>query len=155
MAPKQQPGKSKQDYETPQPFIDAVKTMLGIEDFTIDLAADASNNKAGLFYSIEEDSLSQDWGRWSGWCWLNPPFGKIEPWAKKAQAHSYDGTKIAMLVPSAVGSNWWRYNVEVSTYQLHLSPRLSFDGIAPYPKDCSLVLYGTPFRGSSTWRWRP
>lgn len=42
--PRQKPGRSKQDYRTPRAFLVAVKGLLGIEDFTIDLAASVSNS---------------------------------------------------------------------------------------------------------------
>jgi phage N-6-adenine-methyltransferase len=152
--PPQKPGKSKQDYSTPYEFIEAVYGLLNITEFAVDLAADASNAKAPVFYGVEEDSLAQDWARFPGWHWLNPPFGKITPWVERANIFGWQGVKVAMLLPAAVGSNWYREHVEGEAYVFFLNPRLSFDGVAPYPKDCMLALYGTPFRGASTWRWK-
>lgn len=156
--PVQKPGLSKQDYETPPEFINAVKARLGVVDFEWDLAASEQNSKAlHSYFSEEDDSLLQDWNRlitcaWPqfGWAWLNPPFGHIEPWAKKC---AESGIKVAFLVPAGVGANWFRDWVDGKALVLLLNGRISFDGIAPYPKDCILALYGvTP--GYEVWDWR-
>ena len=151
-SPLQKPGRSKQDYETPPEFIEAVKARLGIMEFCIDLAADRRNAKSAIYFSERDDSLLQDWEAFSGkgWCFLNPPFANITPWAKKC---SESGIKIAFLVPAAVGSNWFRHYVDGKARVLLLNGRISFDGIGPYPKDCILCLYGvTP--GYEIWNWR-
>ncbi len=153
--PVQKPGLSKQDYSTPPEFIAAVKSRLGISDFKWDLAASHLNSKAGAFnyYYEQEDSLIQNWGgglRGPWWCWLNPPFANIAPWAKKC---SESGIKIAFLVPAAVGSNWFRDYVDGKALVLLLNGRLSFDGVGPYPKDCLLALYGAE-PGYEVWDWR-
>lgn len=154
--PCQKPGLSKQDYATPPEFIDAAKQRLGIRDFAFDLAADMWNTKAEGYFTKEQDSLSQNWwhaaGVNHGWLWLNPPYADITPWAKKCSETT--GVNIAFLVPAAVGSNWFRDYVDGKAHVLLLNGRLSFDGIAPYPKDCILCLYG-PFRnGYEVWDWR-
>jgi phage N-6-adenine-methyltransferase len=151
--PVQKPGKSKQDYETPPEFVSAVEKLLGTY-FTMDLAADQANAKATRWYTKEDDALAHDWSWINGWCWLNPPFGRIAPWAKKCAEEGAKGVKIALLVPAAVGSNWYRDYVRNHAYVFDLEGRISFDGVAPYPKDCVLALYGTPFRGSAGWNWR-
>jgi phage N-6-adenine-methyltransferase len=156
MMPKQKPGKSKQDYRTPQDFIAAVKSRLHISSFEWDLAADASNTLASGFYSVEVDSLKQDWASHKGWLWLNPPYNDIEKWVHKAALESAKGAKIAMLVPASVGANWWKNWVEPCAYQLFLNGRLTFQGCDSfYPKDCTLLLY-TPYirSGNAVWNWR-
>lgn len=152
--PVQKPGLSKQDYETPPEFIAAVKNRLGISEFRIDLAADPFNTKAPEWIGEETNSLECNWTYLAGWAWLNPPYGNIAPWAKKC---SESGIKIAFLVPAAVGSNWFRDYVDGKALVLLLNGRLSFDGIAPYPKDCILCLYGAELYGESgyeVWDWR-
>src|SRR5262245_23845034 len=103
--PKQKPGKSKQDYQTPQEFLAATCDMLNIEGFDWDLAASPENTVAPNFFTEADNSLAQDWTKCQGWCWLNPPFSHIAPWAQKA--NEARGTNIAMLIPASVGSNWW------------------------------------------------
>jgi len=155
--PKQKPGKSKQDYGTPPELLTAVRKRLHISEFIMDLAASADNTVAETYYTEEDDALVQPWALWGGeWCWLNPPFGSIEPWVAKACNEAENGAHIAMLVPASVGSNWWSAYVEFYSYQLFLNPRLTFVGeTTPYPKDCALLLY-TPLAltGNECWRWK-
>lgn len=150
--PEQKPGRSKQDYETPAEFIEAVKSRLNISRFEVDLAASGNNAKAAVYIDEETNSLEQCWIDWTGpgWAWLNPPFGHIEPWARKC---AKSGIKIAFLVPAGVGANWFRDWVDGKALVLFLNGRLSFDGIAPYPKDCILCLYGVE-PGYEVWDWR-
>lgn len=56
--PAQQPGRSKQNYATPENFIVAVKARLGIDRFVHDFAADATNKKAATFFDEATDALS-------------------------------------------------------------------------------------------------
>jgi phage N-6-adenine-methyltransferase len=157
-------GSSKQDYETPSEFIAAVKSKFGIVDFAWDLAADARNAKAPNYISEREDSLSVDWERLkpSGDNWLNPPFDRIAPWAKKcADTMRIDvipesRCRIFLLVPAAVGSNWFAEHVYGHASILALNGRICFDGKAPYPKDCLLAIYGGGLTepGFGVWRWK-
>jgi len=160
--PAQKPGQSKQDYRTPAEFVEAVKRRLGIAQFEIDLAADDTNYVAPWWIGEAHDSLSVDWYRlsWNGWAWLNPPFANIAPWAAKCaefpaeEWHPDQKQRIAFLVPAGVGANWFRDYVDGKALVLLLNGRLSFDGIAPYPKDCMLCLYGVE-PGYEVWDWRP
>lgn len=160
MAPKQQPGKSKQDYGTPRAFLRASERLLCIRGYTVDLAASHENKV--VHRAFTEDSLSKDWedAIESGWGWLNPPFGDIAPWADKA---SSCGARVAMLVPASVGSNWWAAHVHGRAYVVFLQGRLTFVGTPPdpktgkpdpYPKDCALLLFGGTGPGYTVWDWR-
>jgi phage N-6-adenine-methyltransferase len=161
--PKQRPGLSKQDYQTPVDLLDAVKARLHIENFSIDLAASQENAIEARYYSEEDDSLVQSWVT-DGWAWLNPPYAKIEPWVAKAANEAAKGAHIAMLVPASIGADWWLHYVEGYAYQSFLNGRLCFipdwreRGFTTkplYPKDCVLLLY-TPwgFTGHEIWNWR-
>jgi phage N-6-adenine-methyltransferase len=157
--PQQKPGRSMQDYQTPENFLAATKLKVGVETFAIDLAADEWNSAADLWYDEAQDSLKQPWYEPArgGWAWLNPPFGKLEPWVKKACTESLLGREsgIAMLVPAAVGSNWWRDWVHDRARVLLLNGRLTFVGQPTcYPKDCCLLLYGRFQQpGYEVWTW--
>jgi hypothetical protein len=68
--------------------------------------------------------------------------------------HLFD-TKIALLVPASVGSNWYRDYVDRYAYVLFLNGRIDFIPGEPYPKDCMLVLYGYSNKpGNRVWTWR-
>lgn len=151
-------GNSKQDYATPADFMRAVEKRFG--PLAFDLAADASNAKAARYFTVEQDSLAQDWTAldlhdWTRhWAWLNPPFDRIEPWARKC-AESKHAVDILFLVPAAVGANWWRDWVHKEAAVLFLNGRLSFDGKNPYPKDCALCTYSRRVvPGYDVWNWR-
>jgi hypothetical protein len=66
--PAQRPFQSKQDYATPTNFIQAAKRRLGIEEFAIDFAADATNTKAPIWWGDIANSL-----RYSGVEWADQP----------------------------------------------------------------------------------
>lgn len=158
--PAQKPGRSRQDYGTPADFIAAVERRFG--PLAIDLAAREDNKKAPLCLTPEVDSLASDWTRFGDRnCWLNPPFADIAPWAAKcaltASAMRKNGGRILFLVPASVGANWFADHVHEKALVLVLTGRLSFDGIAPYPKDCMLCAFGgegLTMSGFDVWRWR-
>jgi phage N-6-adenine-methyltransferase len=162
--PQQKPGKSKQDYRTPQSFIDAIAERFGRPTF--DLAATAGEQIAGAdhYFTPEQDALRQSWAslptpgadeQFARVAFLNPPFGRIEPWAKKLTAECrYLRRWTLMLVPGSVGSEWYRQHIHGKALVLGLSPRLTFVGEThPYPKDCILIATGFGVVGFETWRW--
>jgi phage N-6-adenine-methyltransferase len=155
--PAQKPGRSKQDYATPRPFLAAVKRRLGIQSFEMDLAADSTNAVCPRYLTEEMDALATPWrGLWMGWAWLNPPFADIGPWARKCAETGSRRQPIAFLVPAAVGANWFRDFVDGRALVLFLNGRLKFMPDKPtwlYPKDCILALYGLP-PGYEVWNWR-
>lgn len=159
--PSQKPGRSRQDWQTPPEFLEAVKSRLRIVDFERDLAASADNTVCPYFFDETDNALVKDWRitryePYSLWFWLNPPYADIGPWVAKCVEESQRGAHIACLVPASTGANWWRDHVVNDAYILYLNGRLTFVGAdGPYPKDLALLLY-TPFvrSGSATWNWR-
>lgn len=154
--PQQRPGRSRQDYQTPPEFITALKRRLYIDEFHLDLAATAENAVAPMFYTEEDNALTQSWGSARTWNFCNPPYANIAPWVHKAWVESGAfGAQIAMLLPAGVGSNWWRDSVHGKAHVLFLNGRLTFVGAtACYPKDCVLLLYTPHTRGGyEVWHW--
>lgn len=155
---------SKQDYQTPPEFIAAVESRFGAIRW--DLAADATNAKADRYYAAPDDkfvlperrdALAQDWARDCGsqLCWLNPEFGNITPFAEKCAFEVQRGCRILMLTPASVGSDWFHRHVVPYAHVIELSPRMSFDGKHPFPKDLILSVYMHGLTGRSYWRWKP
>lgn len=159
---------SKQDYQTPPEFIKAVEARFG--KILFDLAASAHNTQHPDYFNEATDSLKQDWAALAktlhhkppglGLLWLNPPFANITPWAHKCMIECVKsdfpwGIRIAFLVPASVGSRWFADYVSGEANVFFLTGRLSFDGKAPFMKDCLLALYG-PRTGEvmETWDWR-
>ena len=153
--PKQQRFRSEQVVCTPVDFLAALKGKLGIHDFSIDLAAGASNAVTAQYYSEYDNALIQNW-KFEGWGFCNPPFGDLQPWVEKALSESRGGAKVAMMVPASVGSSWWGWFVHESAYVLFLHPRLTFVGhTSPYPKDLAVLLYAPYLNGGyDFWDWK-
>ena len=153
--PIQKPGRSKQDYGTPQAFIDAVVLRFG--PLACDLACTRENRKAPEgYYFPETDSLRQPWAEHHprGNLWLNPPFADIDPWAEKCAASMHRNGFILLLTPASIGCGWFSRHVLGKAVVLGLSPRLTFEGTtAPYPKDLMLSVYGYGLSGFDQWRW--
>ena len=95
----------------------------------------------------------QPWHAIGGLLWLNPPFGKITPWAAKCHAEAAKGARIALLVPASIGSNWYRDNIHDRHRVLFLNGRIVFDGKNGFPKDCMLVIFGDE-PGFDVWTWK-
>lgn len=149
MKPREQrPGRSRQDYRTPDRFLRAVCAKFGTPRF--DLAATMDNAVCPDSYSPEQNSLAQPWPT-DRLCWLNPPYANIRPWVEKA---SRSGAEVLMLLPASVGSLWYASYCfgKAATYFLY--PRLSFSHIGPYPKDLMLLHYGPGVRPDyHIWSW--
>jgi phage N-6-adenine-methyltransferase len=162
VAPRQKPGKSKQDYRTPPEFLQAVRVLLGIRKFSLDAAADIRNRVCPLHYSKERNGLHHPWSTritrtidW--WVWCNPPYADIDPWVRKAYVELMGhGVQSALLLPAAVGSLWWANWVHEKALVQFIRPRLVFVGeTAPYPKDLALVLYSPQLLpGYEPWDWK-
>lgn len=158
MPPIQKPGKSRQDYQTPPEFLQALKNRLGILNFGLDIAA-SPENAVCLEYITEEMNALDESQVWcsDGWAFCNPPYANITPWVRKAFEESrHPLTQIAMLVPASVGANWWLNHVHNKAYVYFLNGRLTFIGeTTPYPKDCAILLYASFLQGGyKVWDWR-
>jgi phage N-6-adenine-methyltransferase len=151
---------TKQDYGTPWTFIHAVEARFG--KISVDLAASPHNAKADRFIDRDRDSLSYDWRIHDGNLWLNPEFANIAPWAEKAATMRDVKGFLFMLTPASIGSGWFERHVRGNAFVLGLSPRMTFEGMAPnpktgkvdaYPKDLMLSVFGFGLHGFDTWRW--
>lgn len=166
-APVQKPGKSRQDFPTPPSFLGAVANRFGAID--LDLACRPDNMVAPLGVTQELDSLTQDWSDPMYWnkeanvvesgesirvAFCNPPFADIDPWAAKCSSCQLLPRWTLLLVPASIGSNWFTNHVNGKALVLGLNPRISFDGKAPYPKDCLLACFGFGSVGFDVWRWK-
>lgn len=152
--------RSKQEVGTPQNFLAAVQSRFGRIHW--DLAANRENSVAGMNYfgpgsTFAENSLIVPWSRSNragGPYWLNPPFGTIEPWAAKCATCRGMPRWTLLLVPAAVGSNWFQRHVAPNALVLELTDRITFVGQEqPYPKDLILGCFGFGVIGRAPWHW--
>jgi hypothetical protein len=160
--PEQKPGKSRQDYGTPDDFLDALELRFG--ELTWDCAADADNAVAGgdRFFSKDgESAFDADWRRFkrTDLLYMNPEFSGIAHlWAPLVAKWTTElpWLRLLMLTPAALGSEWYRKHVEDKAMVLPLNPRLTFVGEKdPYPKDLMLSCFGFGVTGVKQWRWAP
>jgi len=153
MMPAQKPHRSEQVVCTPRELLIAVAKRFG--PIQCDLACTRDNAVVPHCYAIEDgSSLAREWpSARAGLCWLNPPFGDVEPWARKCAEGE---TNVAMLVPASVGTRWYADYVHGRAFVLALSPRVQFVGHgASFPKDLLLCVYGAGLHGFDLWQWKP
>jgi hypothetical protein len=90
--------------------------------------------------------------------WLNPPFIKAYAFAEKCAAEApklVQDSKILLLVPASVGSNWYRDHVHRQADVLFLNGRISFDNNNNFGKDCMLCVFHAKQTGLiDVWNWR-
>ena len=162
MAPRQKPHKSKQDVQTPPDLLAAIKRDFGVTEWAWDLAAHAANAVCPRWFGPGSSDVTDSLGPVSwhipGDLWLNPEFGNLDPWAKKCADTWQDlngGTRIFLLTPASIGSNWFEDHVMGIAHVVALSPRVTFVGHKQgYPKDLILSVFGAVSGGFSTWRWK-
>jgi phage N-6-adenine-methyltransferase len=152
--PAQKPGKSVQDVGTPREFLNAVEKRFG--RIAVDLAAHDGNAVCDDFISVEDDAFEKIWHARPGLQWLNPPFANIGDWAMRAAAESGRGAHILMLIPAAIGTNYFCKWIWPFARIYALSPRLKFVGhTQPYPKDLILCEYSRDvIPALECWRWK-
>jgi phage N-6-adenine-methyltransferase len=150
--PAQKPSTSKQDYQTDPAFVRAVIKRWGPLSF--DLAAHAGNHQCPRYYTVQQNSLVQDWSSLAGNLWLNPPFLDIDPWAAKcSRTELQPGSRILFLTPAAVSTNWFADHVFGRARVFAVRPRLTFEGhTAGFPKDMILSVFGDA-PAFCLWRW--
>lgn len=70
--------------------------------------------------------------KWSGFVWMNPPFGGrngLEPWLEKFFDHG-DGVA---LVPDRTSAPWWQEYARRANLILFVAPKLKFIGVDGKP----------------------
>lgn len=155
---------SEQIVCTPRDLLDAVEARFGEMDF--DLAATVENCVAPRFVedrlsfygpgsTLAEDSLLADWSNRDGNLWLNPPFAKLAPWARKcAETPTGHGMRRIFLIVPLCTANWACDYVHGKALVLGLAPRVKFVGHSTaFPKDMMLACYGLE-PGFGVWRWK-
>lgn len=102
--------------------------------FTLDVCALPANAKCRKFFSPAEDSLKQ---RWTGMCWMNPPYGRtIGSWVKKAWESAQGGATVVCLLPARTDTRWWHEYVAHASEIRYVRGRLRFGNAvnsAPFP----------------------
>lgn len=141
------------EHPTPQPVFDALNAEFG---FQLDVCATAENAKCARYFTVKENGLAQ---KWSGMCWMNPPYGSELPrWIRKAYDSACEGdATVVCLIPARTDTKWF-HNFCVAGEIRFIPGRLTFVGSensAPFP---SMVVifhaYLDPGGLMRTWDWR-
>jgi phage N-6-adenine-methyltransferase len=126
-------------WATPRAFFEEVSKEFR---FRVDVCASPENAKCARYFTAAQDGLKQ---RWSGVCWMNPPYGRtIGLWMRKAWESAQDGATVVCLVPARTDTAWW-HDYAAKGEVRFLRGRLKFGGSnnsAPFPS--ALVIFRPP-----------
>jgi len=115
---------SKSDeWETPPEFYDKLNKRF---KFTLDPCATHENNRCDKYYTIEDDGLSKSWANEK--VFVNPPYGDIGKWVKKAYDESTEnGAIVVMLMPARTDTKYWHDYIMNSASAIYfIKGRLKF-----------------------------
>lgn len=109
--------------------------------FDLDPCAQVETAKCNLFYTKEDDGLSQSWAEKR--VFMNPPYGsEIIHWMKKAYESARDqGSLVVCLVPASTDTEWWHRYAAKGEVRFPIG-RIRFEGAthnAPFP--CAIVIF--------------
>lgn len=133
-------------WETPQWLFDKLNEEF---KFVLDVCASDANTKVkDCYYTTKDNALIQ---KWSGSCWMNPPYGRgIKDWIKHAycSATPFSNTTVVALIPARTDTSYWHNYVAKSSEIRFLKGRLHFSNCAtPAPFPSAIVVFkGNPVR---------
>ena len=125
---------SKSDeLETPQSFFNKLNKTY---KFTLDPCSTSQSAKCEKYYTLEDNGLSKSWK--DEIVFVNPPYGKIKDWVKKAHDESINnGAVVVMLIPARTDTRYWHdYIMEEADSIYFVKGRLKFGNSpnsAPFP----------------------
>ena len=137
-------GSAKPEWETPQYLFDELNQEF---KFNLDVCALPENAKCKMFFSPEDDGLSQEW---CGSCWMNPPYGRvIGSWIEKAYKSSQypEVERVVCLLPVRTDTKWFHNWILPATIRHEaeirfIKGRLKFSGsTSPAPFPNMLVIF--------------
>lgn len=92
------------EWETPK---DLFIKYDNIYHFQLDAAATKENTLCKNYYTIENDSLVQNWSQYKS-IWLNPPYGRqIGKFIKKAYEESLKNCTVVCLIPARTDTSYF------------------------------------------------
>jgi site-specific DNA-methyltransferase (adenine-specific) len=114
---------AKQDIGTPRDLFDLLDAEF---HFSLDPCSTDANAKCARHYTPEQDGLAQ---RWDGAVFINPPYGKIDPWVEKALREIDHCEVIVFLVPSRTDRPWFHALLRGGAELRWLDHRIQFEGM--------------------------
>lgn len=134
----------KMDWRTPMDFFRKLDQEF---HFVLDAAASPENAKCSLYFSPDDDGLSQSW-QLGGAVFCNPPYGReIGKWVQKAYSeHARGGVTIVMLIPARTDTSYFHDYIYGNAEIRFLRGRLKFEdengaAMNPAPFPSMVVIY--------------
>jgi len=112
--------------------------------FNLDPCATPESAKCEMYYTKEQDGLSQKWGGNRVFC--NPPYSEINKWVEKAYRETReDNTLVVMLIPARTDTKFFHNYIYGRSEVRFIKGRVHFSGAdrAPFP---SMIVI---FRGAN------
>jgi len=112
--------------------------------FNLDPCATPESAKCEMYYTKEQDGLSQKWGGNRVFC--NPPYSEINKWVEKAFRETReDNTLVVMLIPARTDTKYFHNYIYGRSEVRFIKGRVHFSGAdsAPFP---SMIVI---FRGAN------
>jgi len=134
------------DWATPRDFFDRLDDRFG---FDLDPCASSENAKCDVFYTVEDDGLSRNWGK-NKKVFVNPPYGRdIKKWIRKSYEESKNnGNTVVMLIPSRTDTAYWHEYCMKAAEIYFVKGRLKFgDATAGAPFPSAVVVFNWYHRG--------
>lgn len=96
-------------------------------NFAVDLASTEANKLCHQNITKHENALAQDWSRFAGAGWCNPPYSNIDPWLQKAWDEAYEGFTSVFLIPTPNGEDRYsRWVLGHASEVIFIGGRLAF-----------------------------
>jgi site-specific DNA-methyltransferase (adenine-specific) len=123
------------EWETPPEFFEKLNKKF---KFTLDPCCTPTSAKCEKYYTREDDGLSKSWK--NEVVFVNPPYGDISKWVKKAHDESRDNdATVVMLLPSRTDTKYWHDHIMEASAIYFIKGRLKFgngndkQNSAPFP----------------------
>ena len=138
-------GSLNQTWSTPQDVFDELNQEF---HFTLDVCASDHNAKCDRYFTEETDGLAQDWHK--NICFMNPPFGNMGAWLRKAYEASQSGATVVCLIKVDTSTKWWHDWATKASEVRFWKKRIKF-----VPPPNSGLKPGSPNFGVATLIYRP
>lgn len=115
-------------WATPPEVFGPLHTEFG---FTLDPCATAETAKCPVFFTEEQDGLTQSWAGHRAF--MNPPYGReIYAWTRKARQEAEAGTLVVGLLPASTDLKWWHDDIVGRAELRWIRGRVRFLTDGPY-----------------------
>lgn len=119
------------EWATPQALFDELDAEF---HFNLDPCATPENAKCKMYFTKEDDGLSENWG-YTVFC--NPPYGReVSAWVKKCDDAAKHGSLVVMLLPARTDTKYFHEYIYKKHEVRFLKGRLHFNESkqgAPFP----------------------